>query len=51
MKCVCDFRNHANVKQLDLLHAQDYSGLNPFKLSKKVKTKKDEDLGLQKNML
>ena len=45
------FRNHANVCQLDLLHAQDYSALTPFDLSKEINQKKDEDLGLQKNML
>ena len=49
--CSYFLRNHTNVHQLDLLHAQDYSGLNPFELSKKMQEKKNEDLSLQKNML
>ena len=45
------FRDHPNVVELDMLHAQDYSQLNIPQLFAKMKDKKQQDWKIGTNIL
>ena len=46
----CNFRPHPNVKEIDMLHAADYSNMDYHQMSKSLGEGKKKDMSLAKAM-